>query len=52
MDNNKRFHGGSSLEQQIVRCFKEGWHVANIASIVGAKSGVVEDILRKKKLID
>ena len=28
-----RVHGGKALEQQVIRLQKEGWHVANIASI-------------------
>lgn len=41
----KRVHGGKALEQQVIRLQKEGWHVANIASIAGMKAGVVKEIL-------
>ena len=44
-------HGGTALEEQVIRLYREGWHVANIASIAKCKPGVVEQILRDKGIM-
>lgn len=45
-----RVHGGKALEQQVIRLQKEGWHVANIASIAGVNQNVVKDILESRDI--
>ena len=37
--------------KQIVRCHKEGWQPANIASICKTKTSVVKKVLEDKSLI-
>lgn len=47
----KRLHGGAALEQQVMRLYKEGWHLENIASISGAGVVAVRDILSRSGVI-
>jgi plasmid maintenance system antidote protein VapI len=46
-----RVHGGKALEQQVIRLQKEGWHVANIASIVKVNAETVREILKRRNII-
>lgn len=46
-----RVHGGNTLEQQVIRLQKEGWHVANIASIAKVNADTVRDILKRRNII-
>lgn len=46
-----RVHGGKTLEQQVIRLQKEGWHVANIASIAKVNADTVREILKRRNII-
>jgi len=50
MDTAK-VHGGKALEKQIIRLQKEGWHVANIASIAKVDADTVREILKRRNII-
>lgn len=43
-----RVHGGKALEKQVIRLQKEGWHIANIASIAKVDAGTVREILKRR----
>jgi hypothetical protein len=40
-----------ALQQQILRLHKEGWHIANIASIAQCKPDVVQQALKDKGIL-
>ena len=46
-----RVHGGNTLEQQVIRLQKEGWHMANIASIAKVDADTVREILKRRNII-
>lgn len=46
-----RVHGGKALEQQVIRLQKEGWHIANIASIAKVNADTVREILKRRNII-
>ena len=46
----KRIHRGKALEQQVIRLQKEGWHVANIASIAHVDADTVRTILKRQNI--
>lgn len=46
-----RVHGGKALEQQVIRLQREGWHVANIASITKVDVDTVREILKRRNII-
>jgi len=47
----KRLHGGRTTEQYVLDLQKNGWQVANIASIAGVDAQTVREILRRKNII-
>lgn len=46
-----RVHGSKALEQHVILLQKEGWHVANIASIVKVNAETVREILKRRNII-
>jgi len=46
-----RVHGDKALEQQVIRLQKEGWHIANIASIAKVNADTVREILKRRNII-
>jgi lambda repressor-like predicted transcriptional regulator len=46
-----RVHGGKALEEQVIRLHKEGWHLANIASIAKVNAETVREILKRRNII-
>ena len=52
MENSAHhIHCEKALQRQILRLHKEGWQVANIASIVQCKPDVVHQILKDKGIL-
>ena len=47
----KRLHGGRTTEQYVLDLQKNGWQVANIASIAKVDAQTVREILRRKNII-
>lgn len=47
----KRLHGGRTTEQYVLDLQKNGWSLANIASIAGVSAQTVREILRRKNII-
>lgn len=47
----KRLHGGRTTEQYVLDLQKNGWQVANIASIAGVSAQTVREILIRKNII-
>jgi len=47
----KRLHGGRTTEQYVLDLQKNGWGVANIASIAGVSAQTVREILKRKNII-
>lgn len=50
-DNDIKSTRGKPLEQQVIRLQKEGWHVANIASIAKVNADTVRAILKRRNII-
>ena len=48
---NLHIHCEKALQQQILRLHKEGWHIANIASIAQCKPDVVQQALKDKGIL-
>lgn len=47
----KRLHGGRTVEQFIYDLQKEGWGVANIASIAKVEAETVRAVLKRRNII-
>lgn len=47
----KRLHGGRTTEQYVLDLHKNGWGVANIASIAKVEASTVREILRRNRII-
>lgn len=47
----KRLYGGRTLEQYILDLQKNGWQVANIASIVRVNAQTVREVLARNNII-
>ena len=51
MQKSTHIHCEKALQQQILRLHKEGWHIANIASIAQCKPDVVQQALKDKGIL-
>ena len=47
----KRLHGGRTVEQYIYDLQKEGWGVANIASIAKVEAATVREVLQHRNIV-
>jgi hypothetical protein len=52
MENSAHhIHCEKALQRQILRLHKEGWQIANIASIAQCKPDVVQQVLKDKDIL-
>jgi hypothetical protein len=52
MENSAHhIHCEKALRRQIIRLHKEGWQIANIASIAQCKPDVVQQVLKDKGIL-
>jgi intein-encoded DNA endonuclease-like protein len=51
MQKPTHIHCEKVLRRQILQLYKEGWHIANIASIVQCKPDVVLQVLKDKGIL-
>lgn len=52
MENSAHhIHCEKALQRQILRLHKEGWQIANIASIAQCKPDVVQQVLKDKGIL-
>lgn len=51
MQKSTHIHYEKVLQRQILRLHKEGWQIANIASIAQCKPDVVQQVLKDKGIL-
>ena len=51
MQKSTHIHCEKALQRQILRLHKEGWQIANIASIAQCKPDVVQQVLKDKGIL-
>lgn len=51
MQKSIHIHCEKALQRQILRLHKEGWQIANIASIAQCKPDVVQQVLKDKGIL-